>query len=56
LGIAKRFITKLWNASRFALTHLQDLNIQANTGLMPVDRWIMERCKQTAMDAKSLLE
>jgi len=56
LGIAKRFITKLWNASRFALTHLQDINIDANIELMPVDRWIIECCKQTTMDAKSLLE
>jgi len=56
LGIAKRFITKLWNASRFALAHLQDIDINANIELMPVDRWIMERCKQTATEAQSLLE
>jgi len=56
LGIAKRFITKLWNASRFALTHLQDIDIHEEIELMPIDRWIMERCKQTTMEAKSLLE
>jgi len=56
LGIAKRFITKLWNASRFALTHLQDIDIHEEVELMPVDRWIIERCKQTTMEAKSFLE
>jgi len=56
LVTAKRFITKLWNASRFARTHLQDIDIHEEIELMPVDRWIMERCKQTTMEAKSLLE
>lgn len=56
LGIAKRFITKLWNASKFALTHLQDINFHNDVELMPVDRWIIERCKQTAVDAGKLLE
>jgi len=56
LRIAKRFITKLWNASRFALSHLQDIDINADIGLMPVDRWIIERCKQTIVEARSLLE
>lgn len=56
LGIAKRFITKLWNASRFALPHLQDIDLNADVELKPVDRWIMERCKQTVIEARSLLE
>ena len=56
LGIGKRFITKLWNASRFALAHLQDIDINASVELMPVDRWIIERCKQTTIDAHNLLE
>jgi valyl-tRNA synthetase len=56
LSFLKRFITKLWNASKFALAHLQDIDINANIELMPVDRWIIERCKQTTVDARSLLE
>lgn len=56
LAIAKRFIIKLWNASRFALAHLNDFDIHGNIELMPVDRWIIERCKQTAIDARSLLQ
>jgi len=55
LGIAKRFVTKLWNASKFALSHLQDIDIDVDIDLMPVDKWIIERCKQTIFDAKRLL-
>ena len=56
LSTAKRFITKLWNASRFALTHLQDIDFNEDIELMPADRWIIERCRQTAADARELLE
>jgi len=56
LGIAKRFITKLWNAFRFALPHLQDIDLSADIKLLPVDRWIISRCRQTVTDARSLLE
>ena len=55
-GTAKRFITKLWNAFRFARPHLQDIDINAEFELMPVDRWIIERCKQTMVYAERLLE
>jgi valyl-tRNA synthetase len=56
LTIAKRFITKLWNASKFSISHLQDINLEAHVNLMPVDRWIIERCKQTAINARNLLD
>lgn len=56
LGIAKRFITKLWNASRFSISHLQDIDLNADVNLMPVDRWIIERCKQTTINARKLLD
>lgn len=55
LSIAKRFITKLWNASKFALSHLQDIDLDADIELMPVDKWIIERCKQTTFEAARLL-
>lgn len=55
LSIAKRFITKLWNASKFALSHLQDIDLEADIDLMPVDRWIIECCKQTTFEATRLL-
>ena len=56
LTIAKRFITKLWNASKFSISHLQDINLNADVNLMPVDRWIIERCKQTTTNARKLLD
>ena len=55
LGIARRFITKLWNATRFSISHLQDIDLTADIDLMPVDRWIVERCKQTVIEAAKLL-
>lgn len=55
LSIAKRFITKLWNASKFTLSHLHDIDFEAVIDLSPVDRWIIERCKQTAFEATILL-
>lgn len=55
LGIAKRFVTKLWNASKFAISHLSDIDINANVDLLPVDRWIIERCKQTTFKATKFL-
>ncbi|AOT69537.1 valine--tRNA ligase [Geosporobacter ferrireducens] len=55
LSIAKRFITKLWNASKFAISHLYDIDLSAEIDLMPVDRWIIERCRQTTFEAAKLL-
>lgn len=56
LVIAKRFITKLWNASKFSISHLQDINLLVDIELMPVDRWIIERCRQTINNSKNLLD
>ncbi len=55
LGTARRFITKLWNASKFAVSHLNDIDFDAEIDLMPVDRWITERCRQTTFEAARLL-
>ncbi len=55
LGIAKRFVTKLWNASKFAISHLSDIDLGVEIDLMPVDRWIIERCRQATFEAAKLL-
>ncbi len=55
LGIAKRFVTKLWNAAKFSISHLQDYNPRMETELLPVDRWIMESCDRTKNGAAELL-
>ena len=55
LSIAKRFVTKLWNASKFAISHLQDFSLSATPKLMPVDEWIIQRVNETAANAAKLL-
>ena len=55
LGIPQRFITKLWNASKFAISHLADFEPDGPVELLPIDRWMMERVKQTAMNASKLM-
>jgi valyl-tRNA synthetase len=55
LNISRRFVTKLWNASKFSLSHLKDINLKTYIDLMPVDSWIIERCKQTVIEAAKLL-
>jgi valyl-tRNA synthetase len=55
LTISKRFITKLWNASKFAISHLQDIDPSIVPNLMPIDRWIIERTNDTIIKAANLL-
>lgn len=55
LVTAKRFVTKLWNASKFSMSHLQDIELTSGIDLMPVDRWIIQRCRQTMFEAAKLL-
>ena len=55
LEVSKRFITKLWNASKFAISHLQDIDTEQTPDLLPVDRWIIERVNETAANAARLL-
>lgn len=56
LDISMRFITKLWNAARFSISRLQDFDPAEAPELLPVDRWIRERCSQTMADAGKLLD
>lgn len=55
LKLSKRFITKLWNASKFAISHLQDIDFSNTPKLLPVDRWIIERTNKTIKDATAFL-
>jgi len=55
LSVSKRFITKLWNASKFAISHLQDIDLTNEPQLMPVDRWMIERTNETIIKAATLL-
>ena len=51
LAISKRFLTKLWNASRFCISQLSQPELEKQTEILPVDRWIMERCRQATFEA-----
>jgi valyl-tRNA synthetase len=54
---SKRIITKLWNSSKFVLSHLHDFDINNKSEkLLPIDQWIVERTNQTVMDASKLLD
>lgn len=56
LGISRRFVIKLWNAACFAISHLQDIDMEAGVELVPADRWIIARCRQTISGAAKFLE
>ncbi|GAU78236.1 valine--tRNA ligase [Fusibacter sp. 3D3] len=56
LGASKRFINKLWNASKFSISHLQDFSIENEMKLLPIDKWIIERCKETMLLAQRHLD
>jgi len=55
LSVSKRWITKLWNAYKFATSHLQDIDLATIPKLMPVDEWIIERVNETAVNTAKLL-
>jgi valyl-tRNA synthetase len=50
-----RLMTKLWNASRFALSHLENFE-KKKTGDYLVDQWIIAKLAETTRGAKESLE
>jgi valyl-tRNA synthetase len=60
LANGRRLITKLWNASRFAERHLQDLTAEqfehTPALLLPTDRWLLHRLAETITEATRELE
>ena len=54
---SKRFINKLWNSSKFVLSHLKDFDVNyVPNEILPIDKWIMEKTKQTIVQAKKYLD
>jgi len=43
LATGQKFVTKLWNASKFALMHLSDYDGKKPKELRTVDKWILSR-------------
>ncbi len=56
LVTAQRFLTKLWNASRFALMHLQDYHGEKPEELNFIDAWILSKCYRTVEKVTDLFE
>ena len=54
---SRRTITKLWNSSKFVLSHLTDFDpaYQPKVSL-PIDRWLIERTNETVKEASRLLD
>lgn len=56
LKLSKRFLTKLWNASRFSIMQLSDFT-SSDLGLIkPRDQWIVNRYHTCLNQAKAYLE
>ena len=53
LGDGRRLVTKLWNATRFAASRLEDFDRELSIDLKPFDRWILSRFTRTARKATS---
>ena len=44
---SKRFITKLWNSSRFVNMHIKDIDLEEPVGYNSLDKWIISKCQKT---------
>ncbi|MBA4496140.1 valine--tRNA ligase [Paenactinomyces guangxiensis] len=56
---ARHFANKIWNASRFALMHLDGVTaeeLELSGTLSTADRWILHRLNETIADVTRLLE
>lgn len=43
LVTGKKIVTKLWNASKFAITHLEDYDLKSPKTLLPIDKWLLSK-------------
>jgi valyl-tRNA synthetase len=54
---SNRLITKLWNSSKFVLSHLSDFDpAQVPAHLLPIDRWLGERTNAALSEAAKWLD
>lgn len=57
LLIGARFITKLWNASKFSIMQLNEYDGKsAPKELLPIDKWLLSKWQKTKQDAIAFLE
>ena len=50
------FINKIWNASRFVLSNIEDLKEIKLENLEPVDKWILTKYEKTIHDTKKYMD
>ena len=53
LGEGRRLVTKLWNATKFAASRLEDFDPACTPELLPFDRWILAKFTEAAGKATS---
>ena len=51
LVTGSKFITKIWNASKFAFMHLESYNHEKPQKLEPLDRWILSKLSRIIKDS-----
>lgn len=51
-----KLITKLFNASKFVLMHLQDFDNSKEPELLPMDKWILAKLNKTTEEFKDYME
>ncbi len=51
LVTGSKFITKIWNASKFASMHLADYRLEKPAKLEPVDRWLLSKLSKVVKSA-----
>ncbi len=57
VDMSKRFINKLWNSSKFVLSHLKDFDVSyVPKNILPIDKWIIEKTNKTIIEAKKYLD
>jgi len=50
------YINKIWNASRFVLTNINDLKKVELTGLKPEDKWILTKYEKCVKETKKFMD
>lgn len=57
LQLGVRFITKLWNASKFSMMQLTTYDgVKKPNKLVPIDKWLLDKWEKTKKEAVELLE
>lgn len=50
----QRFLTKLWNASRFILLHLKDYKIKKPQKIETMDKWLLQKLSESLKNTKKM--